>query len=75
MIYLEAKKILLLHCLCVRYVRLSCHVVPPPHMPLSPLSDPMLSCVFFFLFFFPFSFEGRVGYGQNRVFAIFLTYP
>ena len=59
---------------CV-YAMYACHAMsfpPPPHMPLSPLSDPMLSCLFFFFFFF--SFEGRVGYGQNCVFAIFLTY-
>ena len=49
MIYLGAKKILLPHCLCVRGVRLSCNVIPPPpQVPLSPLSDPMLSCLSFF---------------------------
>ena len=46
MIYLGAKKNLILHCLWVRCVRLSCNAVsPPPKVPLSHLSDPMLSCL------------------------------
>ena len=45
MIYLGAKKILTLQCLCVRCVCLPCNVISPPGVPLSHLSDPLLSCL------------------------------
>ena len=67
-IYLGEKKILLLHCLCVRCVRLSCNVIPPHQVPLSPLSDPMLSCLLFFFFFLVF----RVGLAMVK--TVFLPY-
>ena len=68
MIYLGAKKILLLHCLRVPCVRLSCNVIPPPQVPLSPLSDPTLSCLFFFFFLLVF----RVGLATVK--TVFLPY-
>ena len=46
---------------------MQCHP-PPPQVPLSPLSDPMLSCLFFFFFFLGF----RVGLATVQ--TVFLPY-
>ena len=61
MIYLGAKKNspspLFVCTLCTLVMQ--CHPPPPPRVPVSPLSDPMLSCLFFFFFYFFLVF--RVG--------------
>ena len=69
MIYLGAKKISF-SIVCV-YAVYACHAMssPPPQVPLSPLSDPMLSCVFFFFFFF---LVFRVGLAEAK--TVFLPY-
>ena len=56
MMYLGAKKKFSFSIVCV-YAVYDCHAMssPPPEVPLSPLSDSMLSCLSFFFFFF-FSF-------------------
>ena len=52
MIYFGAKKFFLspLFVCTLCTLVMQCHP-PPPQVPQSPVSDPMLSCVFFFLFF------------------------
>ena len=66
MIYLGAKKKFSFSIVCV-YAVYACHAMssPPPQVPLSPLSDPMLSCLFFFLVF-------RVGLATVK--TVFLPY-
>ena len=71
MIYLGAKKISpspsFVCTLCTLVMQ--CHP-PPPQVPLSPLSDPMLSCLFFFSFLFFLVF--RVGLATVK--TVFLPY-
>ena len=68
MIYLEAKKNspspLFVCTLCTLVMQ--CHP-PPSRVPLSPLSDPMLSCLFFF-----FLLVFRVGLATVK--TVFLPY-
>ena len=69
MIYLEEKKFSF-PIVCV-YAVYACHAMssPPPQVPLPPLSDPMLSCLFFFGFFF---LVFRVGLATVK--TLFLPY-
>ena len=70
MIYLGGKKFSF-SIVCV-YAMYACHAMssPPPQVRLSPLSDPMLSCLFFFPFFFFLVF--RVGLATVK--TVFLPY-